>query len=41
MKLSGIKKKIVKIQNIPARLEEREEEFMDNILKLDDKINQI
>ena len=41
MKTAGLKRKKVKVQNIPARLEERQDEFANSSLTLDNKINDI
>ena len=41
MKSSGLRKKKIKIKNVPARGEERYEEFENSILTLDNKINKI
>ena len=41
MKLAGLKKKKVEINNIPSRLEERYEEFDNSILKLDKKLHDV
>ena len=41
MKIAGIKKKKVRIQNVPARGMERLDEFDDNVLALDKKIYEI
>ena len=41
MKIAGIKKKKVKVQNIPVRLEERIDEFKEATLALDCKIDSI
>ena len=41
MRLAGLKKKKVEINNIPTRLEERYEEFDNSILKLDKKLYDI
>ena len=38
MKSAGLKKKTVKIQNVPARGHERQKEFDDKILALDNQI---
>jgi hypothetical protein len=41
MKSAGLRKKKIKIKNVPARGEERYEEFENSILTLDNKINEI
>ena len=38
MKLGGLKRKKIEISNIPARLEERYEEFDNSTIALDEKI---
>ena len=41
MKSAGLRKKKIKIMNVPARGEARYDEFMSAILSLDNKINDI
>jgi transposase len=41
MKAAGLKKKKVKVQNVPARLDDRLDEFANSSLILDNKINEI
>jgi len=41
MKLGGLKRKKIEISNIPARIEERYEEFDNSALTLDKKLHQI
>ena len=41
MRSAGLKKKKVKIKNVPAKGEQRKEEFEDKTVALDDKINKI
>jgi hypothetical protein len=41
MKLAGLRKKKIEISNIPARLEERYEEFDNCIVALDNKLNKV
>ena len=41
MRIAEIKKKKVRIQNVPARGMQRLEEFDNNVLALDKKINEI
>ena len=41
MKLAGLRRKKIEISNIPARLEERYEEFENSAIALDNKLNTI
>jgi hypothetical protein len=41
MKSSGLRKKKVKIKNVPARGEQRNDEFESSTISLDNKINEI
>ena len=41
MKSAGLKKKRVKVRSVPAKGLEREEEFMNATLQLDNKMNEI
>ena len=41
LKLAGLKKKKVEICNVPARKEERKEEFEHNTLTLDNKLHNV
>ena len=41
MKSAGLKKKRVKVRSVPAKGLEREQEFIDATLVLDNKINEI
>ena len=41
MKSAGLRKKKIKIKNVPARGEQRNEEFENSTLSLDNKINEI
>ena len=38
---AGLRKKKVRVQNVPARLNERQTEFTNSSLALDDKLNEI
>ena len=41
MKHAGLRRKKIEISNIPARLEERYEEFENSVIVLDNKLNKI
>jgi hypothetical protein len=41
MRLGGLKRKKIEISNIPARIEERYEEFDNSALSLDNKLHKI
>ena len=41
MKSAGLRKKKIKIKNVPARGEQRYDEFENSTLSLDNKINEI
>ena len=41
MKLAGLKRKKIEVSNIPTRIEERQEEFQNLTIALDNKIKSI
>jgi hypothetical protein len=41
MKLAGLKRKKIEISNIPARIEDRYEEFENSTVALDNKLHKI